>query len=272
MKRSLSFSELWAFLECPLLYLALLQRKKQKNTKQKVVGNVTHALADNKGEETQEVRELLTRELSELPPDEQQETLERIQVVAANAQEMAENDEEDDDDTNRESVYRWFFEAIGWTLCAKPDKVDVVTENGRQILEITDYKSGSSYEFQEEGGVISYRAKRKHKEQIYFFALVVSQAMNWKGPIRMRIRYWGNKTECKPMWYSHFQTSKKLDEVTRYIRRIEEYVASQKFPANTGFWCQTCPRSDTCDAYQAQLQLLAPRAATPIVHAEEMVV
>ena len=250
MKRSLSFSDLWTFLECPKEYLARLQRKKQKRTKEQVVGNATHAIAEQHGEQTEEVRTLIAEELAQLPEAEREETLVRIQQVAANAQAMAELDGEDDDDTDRESVYKWVFEAIGWTLCAKPDKVDFVTEDGRQIMEITDYKSGSSHEFHEADGSISYRPKRKHKDQIYFFAMVVSLALGWTGPIRLRIRYWGNKAECKPMYYSHRRTQEQLNEVAGYISRIESFVSAQEFPTRPGFWCKHCPLEATCEANQ----------------------
>lgn len=256
MKRSISFGELWTFEECPQQYLALLMRKKQLVTKEQVVGNATHALAENRGEKTESVKRLIARELSFLPAEERDETLARIELVNANAMEMAAADNDDDSETERETVYRWLFEAMGWTVCAKPDRVEIVQENGQQILDILDYKSGSSYEYTTEKGV-SYRPKRKHKEQIYFFALVVSKAMNWTGKIRMRIRYWGNKSECEPMWYSHYRTQTKLDELGRQLKRIEEYLAANAFPSKPGFWCEGCPRAAVCEANSTRLNLIA---------------
>lgn len=264
MKRSLSFSDLWTLLECPEEFLARLLRLKQKKTKEQVVGDATHAIAEQHGEQTDEIRTFIAKELAQLPEGERQETLARIQQVAANAQAMAEGDGDDDEDTDRESVYRWVFEAIGWTLCAKPDKVDVVVEDGRQILEITDYKSGSSHEWQEADGQVSYRPKRKHKEQIYFFAMVVSLSMNWTGPIRLRIRYWANKAECKPMWYSHRRTNEQLDEVAGHIRRLEEYLATKSFPKRPGFWCKHCPLAATCEGNQQALANMASVSQLPL--------
>lgn len=255
MKRSISFGELWTFEECPQQYLARLMRQKQTVTKEQVVGNATHALAETKGEKTAAVERLIARELACLPAHEQEETLARIELVSANAKEMAEADNDDDGDTERETVYRWFHKESGWWLCAKPDKVEIVEEDGKQILDILDYKSGASYEYGTDDGV-SYRPKRKHKEQIYFFALVVANAMNWTGKIRLRIRYWGNKAECKPMWYSHYRSPGKLLELSAVLKRIEEYVANKAFPCKTGFWCNTCPRAATCEANQSRLQLI----------------
>lgn len=249
MKRSLSFSDLWTFLECPQEYLARIQRKKQKRTKEQVVGDATHAIAEQHGEQTAEIRAFIEQEIALLPLEERDETLKRIELVSANAQQMAELDEEDDEDTDRESVYRWIFAAVGWMLCAKPDKVDYVFEDGRQIMEITDYKSGSSHEyFDGQTGSRVYRPKRKHKEQIFFFAMVVSLAENWTGPIRLRIRYWGNKAECQPIWYSHRRTQERLQELAQHISRIESYLVSQKFPSKPGFWCKDCPLAATCEA------------------------
>jgi len=163
-------------------------------------------------------------------------------------------------------VYKWLFEAIGWTLCAKPDKVEFVVEDGREIMEITDYKSGNSYEYTDpRSNEIVYRPKRKHKEQIFFFALVVSLAQSWTGPIRLKIRYWGNKAECQPMWFSHRRTDERLDEVARQIKLIEGYLAAHKFPAKPGFWCKDCPLSSTCAAnVQYKGQFTRPVTLLPL--------
>lgn len=263
MKKSLSFSDLWTFLECPEEYLARIQRKKQKVTKEQVVGNATHALAENHGEASDAIRISIEQELSLLPAEERAETLKRIEIVAANAQEMATCDDEDDDDTDRESVYRFLYDKLGWTLCAKPDKVDFVEVDGRQVMEITDYKSGRSHEYyDQETGDTAYRPKRKHKEQIYFFAMVVSLALNWTGPIRLRIRYWGNKADCKPMWYSHRRTGEALLELSGHIARIERYLAEKQFPAKPGFWCKDCPLADSCQANRERMQKLNPWEST----------
>ncbi len=256
-KKSLSFSDLWTFIECPEEYLARLLRKTQKRTKEGVVGEATHAIAEQHGETTDEIRRFIEKEVSALPEEEREETVRRIELVSANAQEMAEDDPEDDEDTDRESVYKWFFEQVGWTLCAKPDKVDYVEEDGRQIMEITDYKSGSSHEYHDENGTVSYRAKRKHREQIYFFAMVVSLALNWNGPIRLRIRYWGNKSECKPLWYSRRRTNEALAEVAAQIKRIETCIEEARFPAKPGFWCKNCPLAQNCEANLAHQRILS---------------
>lgn len=265
MKRSLSFSDLWTFLECPQEFLARLQRKKQKRTKEQVVGDATHALAEQNGEQTEEIRQFIAKEIALLPEQEREETLEKIQLVSANAQAMAEEDPEDDDETDRESVYRFLYESIGWTLCAKPDKVDYVFERGKQIMEITDYKSGSSHEYLE-NGELRYRPKRKHKEQIYFFAMVVSLALGWNGPIRLRIRYWGNKAECPPMYYSHYRTDEQLYQLSLQIKRIQTYLEAREFPTKPGFWCKDCPLSLSCEANRQYRERLAP----PVVLQQEL--
>lgn len=249
MKRSLSFSDLWTFEECPEEYLARLQRKKQKRTMEQVVGDATHAMAENHGEQTAEIRRFIEQEVSLLPEEDREEALQRIERIAHNAQDMAETDRQDDEDTDRESVYRWLFEALGWTLCAKPDKVEFVNEGGRQVMVITDYKSGSSHEYIDpRSKALIYLPKRKHKEQIFFFAMVVSLAQNWTGPIRLKIRYWGNKAECQPMWYSHRRTGERLDEAARQIKLVEDYLSAKKFSGKPGFWCQYCPLAATCEA------------------------
>lgn len=257
MNRSLSFSDLWTFLECPQEYLARLRRQKQKRSKEQLVGDATHAIAENNGETSESIRVFIEKEISLLPVEDREATRKRIELVSANAQEMAESDE-DSDDSDRESVYRWLFAQLGWTLCAKPDKVDFVKEGGREIMEITDYKSGSSHEYLDpESGEVIYRPKRKHKEQIYFFAMVLSQALNWTGPVRMRIRYWGNKAECKPMWYSHRRTQEALAELAGHIKRIEQYLAQQSFPAKPGFWCKDCPLAETCESNRQYKSVLS---------------
>ncbi|MBX9686671.1 MAG: PD-(D/E)XK nuclease family protein [Candidatus Obscuribacterales bacterium] len=264
MRKSLSFSDLWIFLECPQEFLARLRRKKTKKIKQQVVGDATHAIAE-KGEVTEEIKLKIEKEVALLPEEEREETRKRIEQVTANALEMAEEDGDDDEDTNRESVYRWLYEAIGWTLCAKPDKVEIVTVDGRQVLDIMDFKSGSSNEFHDErSGKTSYRAKRKHKDQLFFFAMVVSKAMGWTGPVRMRIRYWGNKADCEPMWYSHRRTDEQLREVTAHIRKIEAYFEAQSFPTRPGFWCKDCPLAESCEGNRDYQDRIRRPATVPL--------
>lgn len=255
MNRSLSFSDLWTFMECPHEYLSRIRGQKSKRTKEQVVGDATHAIAENGGTQTADIREFIEKEIARLPQSERAETLERIEQIAENARTMAEGDEEDGNDTDREEVYRWLFESTGWTLCAKPDKVEIVREGDRRILEISDYKSGNSHEIRGPDGSVIYRAKRKHREQLLFFALVLSRAMNWTGPIRLRIRYWGNKSECPPIWYSHYRSRECLNKIALQIRRIESLLNGEQIQPRAGFWCKTCPRAQNCEAAQKQRAL-----------------
>jgi hypothetical protein len=246
-RKSLSFSDLWTFLECPKMYLARQQRKTQKRNKEMLVGDVAHAVAEHHGEQTEEIRTFIAKELALLPEEERAQTISRIEQVTANAQEMAELDDDDDNETDREKVYRWFFEEFGWTICAKPDKLDYSDDGRRKIMEITDYKSGCAYESTNPAnGQRSFKPKSKHKEQIYFFALVISLAENWTGPIKLNLRYWGNKADCPPMWYSHNHTWNSLDRLGKQIKRIEECTETQNFPATPRHHCKGCPLLASC--------------------------
>lgn len=260
MKRIISHTGLKIFDECPQAYIDWAsRRRKQKRTVGNLVGDATHGIAEENGQLSAKVEKLIVSQLPLLPEDEREEALARIEEVAANAREMAEADDEDTDEAGRELVYRWFFEESGWTLCAKPDKVNFVVEKGEKIMEIRDYKSGSSHETLGENGKKLYFARRKHKEQLFFFALVVSLASNWTAKIRLSIRYWGNKVDCKPFWYSRSRQSEELKELKVKLKRIEEYLASRNFPAKPGFWCKSCPLAESCQKGKQYLDLCAGR-------------
>ncbi len=257
LDKRLSFSDLWAFNECPQQFLWRRQRVRGEFTVHQAVGNVVHKLAAEGDSEA--AREYATRQLARFTPGEQAEANQRIEALAQANEEMS--GEDTSCDRKPEKLVIWKDPISGWELVAKPDEVSVTQgRKGLDLLQVTDIKTGG-------------RLKKKHKEQIYFFGMVVSLARDYHGPVKLVVRLLGSRASQSTalpsshvpgeevLWYSPHLTGKQLDKVRRVIQGIEACEEKDNFPA-TPEWraCNGCKFRQRCPAFQA---LFIPRFSPP---------
>ena len=249
---TISFSQLSKLDRCPEEFQALASQEQQKNTPDEVVGNVTHAIAEH-GKKSRVVERLIEREIAQLPVEQRQEAKAEIEQIVKNAEEMKQS-EATPRKHKSEVTYRWHFAAANCTLFARPDWADIVTdENGEEVLEILDYKKGEAPSY----------AKRKDKDQAFFFGLVVGKALGWEGPIRLKIRYWKSKSEFA-FFFSHARSGAQLREIQVKIERARSYIAAKAFPAKPGFWCDRCPLFDICEKGIRYTEVVSGRVRAPL--------
>jgi|AGTN01.3.fsa_nt_gi hypothetical protein len=207
--KTISFSDLWAFRECPFCYLERIRRKRKPPANiYEAVGEAAHAAIVAPEEEREAIIE---KYISQLPEEQQEQAGKMIcEHIRANARLV-----QQDESINRkpEKQLSWFFESIGWILKAKPDEIGYYTDSrGAKVLQITELKTASFL-------------KAKHKEQLYFFGLVASLALGHRGPIKLVLRLLGSETE-QVFWYSHFSTERSLAKVRSLIGEIETFLAN----------------------------------------------
>ena len=232
MDRSISYSDLRAFLKCPKLFHDRMTRGWQPPTPNEAVSNALHAIAQHRGDMVAAKRQV----------DQQLKMLSEADRAAAEA-ELAERAPKiaamvrlEDPNAIREKVFRWLDQESGWTLCAKPDRVRFIGEGRHRLLEITDYKDAVKY-------------NKKRRGQLYFFALVLSRALEHNGKIKLVVNPFARQgEESQPLdvfHYSHWLSDPELRKIRGQLARIEEYMAGQ-FPATPDWFCSGCPLADTC--------------------------
>lgn len=246
---SICFRQMRSFDICPQEFLETMNDDEAPSASE-VVGNLTHAIAEH-GKDSRVVSMLIENELMQLPVEQQAEAREQIAKVVANAGEMEKSDAKRQQKKRSEFTYRWYFEAAKCKLAARPDQTNVVHENGEDILEIVDCKKGSSEYL-----------KRKDKDQVFFFGLVVSKALGWTGKIRLIVRYWGNSKDF-PIYFSHHRTGQQLREVHAKIEKIRSYIAANSFPTKAGHHCKFCPAFATCEAADRYMSIIEGRYVPP---------
>lgn len=226
--KTISFSDIWAFKQCPFCYLERMKRRyRPAETIYEAVGEGAHAAIAAPAEEREAI---LQKYISQVSPEQQEEAEKMMREHIRANERLVDRDESSD--RQPEKQLSWFFEATGWTLKAKPDEIGFYTDqSGLRVLQITDLKTARWI-------------KPKHKEQLYFFGLVASLALDHRGPIKLVVRLLGSETE-EVLWYSHFSTQRSLAKVQALIGEIETFLAD---PSQYEHGSQCCCQIQTAQA------------------------
>lgn len=235
-ERSISFSDILAFLTCQLKYRLIKEGwKRVALREEQVVGNLTH---DGSAESNDEDRERLLQEgLATLPDDQRAKVETKVRTLIQVADEL-----EDDNafDVHREKLVRWLDEETGWELVAKPDEVSMtVGERGSEIIQVVDKKTGG-------------RLRKSHIDQIFFFGLVVYLTRRdvFFGSIKLIVRLLGNQTDPdNEFWFSRAKVESDLRKIRDVIHQIEFALEKDRFKPTIGDHCDRCPVNVHCRAF-----------------------
>lgn len=236
--KQLSYTDKKAFEECPLQYKFRKERRRRAQaTIHEVAGDVAHAMAAEEPKNRDEAE--IVEQLKRLPEAEREEAKQLVTELIAAADEL--EDDEDVEDKTKETQLSWEDPVTGWKLFAKPDEIGMVDGGrGRDVLQLTDLKSAESL-------------KRKHKDQMYFFALVahLAKVRNYYGPIKLVVKLLKTKTEAEVGFFSPRETDRVLLRIRWTIRMIEQAIEKNEFDARTGRNCLGCAYRTSCPAFQA---------------------
>lgn len=237
-ERSISFSDMIAFLICQLRYRFYKEgAERVEDRPEQIVGDVAHKAAEKTDTETRLAA--LEHELSKLSDEDREQVEDDARLCVSNAEAL-----EDDRsfDVKREKLLRVLDEETGWELVAKPDEVSMIHDDrGREVLQVIDNKTS---EF----------LKRRDKDQIFFFGLVVYllRRNDFFGSIKLVVKLLRAKEDpVKVFWFSRARVKENLDAVRAVIRDIEKALAKDRFKPTTGEHCHRCPFREQCRAYKA---------------------
>lgn len=240
-QRSVSFSDIWAFLLCELRYMFYkLGADRVEDRPHDIVGQIVHE-AVAKGDAGARQDKLETQ-LKALPKDQRAE-------VEADAQKCLENSEtlEAEDDgkyrVRTERLIRVTDEETGWDLVAKPDEISRVIDDkfGKEVIQVVDKKT-------------AHRLKDRDRDQVFFFGLVVylKNRLTFSGSIKLVVKLL--RADYRPVrtfWFSRSRVNEQLEEVRSVIRRIEAALTKGFFKPTTGEHCDYCPFREQCPFYTA---------------------
>lgn len=237
MVKSISYSDLRTYLKCKKQFDHRRIHGWQPPTAKEAVANALHAIAEHGGDMRAAARKV-QRQLDLIESEEERE-LARLEL-ASRAPAVAEMVRSEPPGI-REKVYRWFDAVSGWWLCAKPDRVRWFDEGNARIMEITDYKD-------------TLEITGAHRKQLFFFAMVMSKAINHLDPIRMvvkRFKSHDNPGSIVPpvqtFRYSHYRTESELTMWRGHLAEIDRLIEAGNFPAQAGWYCKDCALYASCD-------------------------
>ncbi len=240
MGKSISFSDYRTFLKCPAQFQHRMIYGWKAPTTKEAVANALHAIAEHGGDMKRAARQV-ERQLNMLSDADREvaraELAERVPAVV----ELVSAEP----DSIREKVYRWHDEVSGWVLCAKPDRLCFVND---RLMEITDYKDTTT-------------VSRWQRDQLFFFALVLSKALNFNNKIRMVIKRFKEQDQpgmvvepVSEFYYSHHRTPAALDMLRADLRKIDQYLESGSFPVRPDWYCEGCAMVEQCQPGQNHLR------------------
>ncbi|MBZ0188188.1 MAG: PD-(D/E)XK nuclease family protein [Candidatus Obscuribacterales bacterium] len=207
VRRILSHSDITLFLEDPDAFLLKITGKpRPPETLYQIVGNVVHRLAS--GTDKCAGDEFIRRRLEQLSEADKEKA---FNLIRKHMDAIAYLDESyTEGSPDREKKLAWTDPVTLWSLVAKPD--ELIIAHGNDYMQIADFKT-------------AFRLSPKHKEQLYFFAMVASLATGYKGPVRLVVKLLGSR--CKEVfWYSPKATARSLSIVRSVIARIEVFLVS----------------------------------------------
>lgn len=253
--RSIAWGDLKVYRRCPEFFRHRMTQGWEPPTAQEAISNALHAIAEHRGDlaaATVQVEQQIA-----LVPDQDREFV-RAQI-AERAPKVVEAVKKEDPTSIREKVFRWLDPKSGWTLCAKPDRVEFVPQGRRTMMVISDYKDSMNY-------------NRRKRDQLFFFALVLSRALNFNDKICCVVEYLprgrrGQKVQLDKFFFSHWQSDYQLREVQADLEQIDRFLAADSFACQTGWYCTDCPLQNSCVARQQELARMASRnaVALPVV-------
>ncbi len=229
MSKSISFADIHAFEECRSQYRHRKQGTQKDVSHKEALGNIVHEVL---AVSTDARPALLAGKLANLPASDRAGASSTIVSMVEAADDMEEGNHPD-----REKHLRFLDLETSWQLVAKPDEIEIVSdERGNPILEIVDVKTSS-------------HLRRKHREQIFFFGLVAFLSKpEFTGSIKLVVRILSSKTDFI-FWFSRARADEQLEKVRQVIREIEAARARQDFPTQVGWACPGCNFHKQCQAY-----------------------
>jgi hypothetical protein len=217
-RKSLSFSDMRAFMDCPWSYLERITSKRRPPERiEEIVGEATHDLAAAPVEQRQPI---LSKYIRDTDPTQRAEVEKLVRERISVADQMSQSASHVGEKINKEKPLSWFDPVSGWQLFAKPDETKFfLTEHGVHVLDIIELKTG-------------YVLKKKHREQLYHFGMVASLALNHQGPIRLVVRLLGSGKSHEFRYY-HGATAGSLAKVRAMIEQIEQFLAATEAEADS---------------------------------------
>lgn len=230
---SISFSDLWTYLECPLAFLYRKEGVPRLDSAGSRVGNVVHNRADVG--DTEEARQYQDRQFEGLDdtetigedgqviPSQRARAEKQVdRLVATDARLDAADPSTDKRNEQLHAFHdtNWWFpewatlpahladykERSGWTFFTKVDQHSVNPDGGGQVLE------------RKKGG----RMQEKYKEQLYYSGTILLLNRTFKGPLHLVVRLLKAGRDVE-FWY---KPSKRWEQLARWRKVLAEIVAN----------------------------------------------
>lgn len=269
-RRSISNSDIEAWLECHLQYLFRRRgvRKTQPPEVQHIVGDATHEVAAV--EDPQERVNIVARQLERLPVEKREEAARLITKHVAVADQLDEAEEETVVEREKEKLERWTDPVTGWDFVMKSDKIGYIRdERGREVMQISDRKTSVHPRYKRNWRTAK-RQTEKVRRQLFFFALVASLARGYLWAIKLVAEFTGepepgaevnrhyeddnpgvaSSEHTLTFWSAPRMREKALVQLRTVIGEIEQAYQTKTFEPNTGFHCNTCDYRDRCEAFK----------------------
>lgn len=243
-KRTISFSDIRAFMLCQGSYLMYVEGDKPaKRSVSETVGRVVHAeVAKPKEERSKDVARLL----KSVPAEERDAVVARVKELIAKTSAAQDEVEANSNDMRKEPEPLVMYDEYTDTYWyAKPDEMAISRDERGSFLLIVDNKTTRSRHW-------------SHFQASFFFGLVArgAKALNFSGPIKVAVRYMRDM-RGEILETPHLESAfigrtlttfqdQKLQGIQATIKKIDEAWATGSFQLRSGGHCKGCPFRETC--------------------------
>lgn len=242
--RTISFSDIRAYMLCPGSYLMYVEGDKPgKRSVSDTVGRIVHAeTAKPKEERTENVARLL----KSVPAEERAAVVARVKELIAKTSDAQDEVEANSTHMLKEPDPLVFYDDYTDTFWyAKPDEIAIARDERGAYLHVVDNKTTRSRHW-------------SHVSAAFFFGLVAkgAKALNFSGPVKVAVRYMRDmrgEILDTPHEEAAFigrtlsvHQDQKLQGIQATIKKIDEAWADGAFSLRSGGHCKGCPFRETC--------------------------
>ncbi|MBT3412886.1 MAG: UvrD-helicase domain-containing protein [Candidatus Jacksonbacteria bacterium] len=123
-----------------------------------------------------------------------------------------------------------------YTLCGRIDRIDPITIEGEEGVEVIDYKTGTPKDD---------KITKENKQQLLLYQMAVQDVLGLK-PLKLTYYYLENDSTVE-----FLGNNEEIEELKAEIFKQIEEMEKSNFLPTPGFQCRWCPFKDICDFSQA---------------------
>jgi hypothetical protein len=250
--RTISYSDIRRYLECPAAYLMASEGDKpDKAPVTQRIGDFVHRESALAPEQRKDATSI-AKALSDLPAEVRESVVKEVKAMMEVIVAHEETESKDAEVTRRDDLIMiWHDTYTNTYWYAKPDNMDILDDGRGKYLNVVDKKTGKG-------------RRSSHHTGVFFFGYVakMTEVFGHRGPVRTIVRYLKDRAgkvlaqpEDKTSWIGRNLTSQQertLQGLQATVKQISNDWAKGEFETRPCNACEYCQFASNCLANRAR--------------------